>query len=239
MKKIFAKLGALLAVAILASPLSAQDRKAWSSVAAPVITGIEKVSDDEYTVSFNCLTNNDGADEGVVIAKSDTGVEIKKNFGRTRKEAKTATFKFEKSGTYTVIVQAKRKEESSTHDSAPKTIKYTLLLAKTSVTALNVGSSTLEVSWTPVDEADGYILSYTDDNGKTVTNPSTTDLSAKIQLKAGTKTTLRVTTTRGSDKSVSDPIQKTVAANAERVWNFTEFGTSTNPARNNMEFSSA
>lgn len=235
MKKIFAKLGALLAVAILASPLSAQDRKAWSSVAAPVITGIEKVSDDEYTVSFNCLTNNDGADEGVVIAKSDTGVEIKKNFGRTRKEAKTATFKFEKSGTYTVIVQAKRKEESSTHDSAPKTIKYTLLLAKTSVTALNVGSSTLEVSWTPVDEADGYILSYTDDNGKTVTNPSTTDLSAKIQLKAGTKTTLRVTTTRGSDKSVSDPIQKTVAANAERVWNFTEFGTSTNPARNNME----
>ena len=236
MKKVFAKLGALLALTLLAaSPLSAQDRKAWASVAAPVITGIEKVSDTEYEVSFNCLTNNDGADEGVVVATSDSGASIKKSFGKTRKEAKTTTFKFEKTGTYTVVVKAQRKGESETHDSAPKTIKFTLALAKSSVTALNIGNSTVEVSWTPVDEADGYILSYTDESGKTVSNPTTTELSAKIQLKAGTKTTLRVTTLRGSDKSVSDAIQKTVATNAERIWNFTEFGTSTNPNRNNME----
>lgn len=235
MKRIFAKLGVLFALALLATPLSAQDRKAWSSVEAPVITGIEKSGENEYTVSFDCLTNNDGADDGVVTAVSDTGASLKSVFGKTRKASKTAVFKLEKSGKYTVVVKAQRSGETDVHESAPKTIDFTLGLGKSTVSALNIGDSTLEVSWTPVDEADGYILSYTDESGKTVSNPSTTELSAKIQLKAGTKTNLQVTATRGSDKSVSDKIAKTVIANAERIWTFTEFGTSTNPARNNME----
>ena len=236
MKKIFAKSVAVLAVALFSNVyLAAQERKAWADVAAPTITGVEKISETEYKISFNCLTNNDGADEGLVVAKSESGVTVKKVFGKTRKEAKTSTLQFERTGNYSVVVQAMRKDEAEVHNSEPKTINFKLDLAKTKLTALNIGDSTIKVTWDSVPEAEGYILSYTDESGKTVSNPVTTELSANLQLKAGTKSTLMVTTIRGSDKSVSAPIQKTVAKDAERIWRFTEFGTSTNPNRNNME----
>ncbi len=234
MKKSFVKLGLSVAMAFLAVVGASADRKPWAEVAAPTITKVEQTGANEVTVTYNALTSNDGADSGTVTMKSDTGASGKVAFGKTRKEEKVAVFEMKQSGVYTFVVNADRKGESA-KTSKPKTFTYKLPLVAPTVALMNIGDSTVFVEWDPVREAEGYILSYTDENGKTITKEQTTSLNDKIKLPAGTVSYFTVTAVRGTDKTPSKAQKKTVKEDAEREWIFTEFGTSTKSTRNNME----
>ncbi len=231
------KAGLLVALSFFAAGnLSAAERKAWADVSAPVITGITLTGPNEVTVSFNALTSNDGGDKGSVSMKSDNGASGKIDFGKTRKEEKTAVFEMKQTGNYTFSVSLERKGEAA-KASEPKVFQYTLPLVKPTVSLLNVGNSTVHVEWDPVDEADGYIVSYRNENGGTTTMPkvSSSTFEADVTLPAETVTFVTVSATRGSERSDSKPQKKTVKADAERIWTFTEFGTSTKNTRNRME----
>ena len=232
MRKSFIKLIAALITFFAASGLFA-DRKDWAAVANPQITKVEQTGPNEITVSFTALTADDGADKGSVTmsgASSST-----KTFGKTRKEEKTAVFEVRKSGTLTFSVTAERNGESAKHTSEKRTFEYKLPLVKTPVSILNVGGGKLKIEWDAVNEADGYIVHYLDENGRAASQPKTTSLSTEITLPVGTVTNISVGATRGNEEVRSDGIKKTVRADAERIWKFTEFGTSTKADRNNME----
>ena len=235
MKKSLLKLLCVSAIALFGTTGAFADKKAWAEVAAPAITNVEQTGPNEIKVSFNCLTSNDGADKGFVSMKSDTGASGNQAFGRTRKEAKSVTFDVNKSGTYTFVVYAERSGESAKHESAPSTFKYTLPLVKSAVMVRNLGAGKMLVTWTSVPEADGYVLSYTDAGKNKVSLPKTSDLKAEVTLPVGTVSNFVVAAIRGSESLDSDSIKKTARAETERVWNFTEFGTSTNPKRNNYQ----
>ena len=224
-----------LAMSFLAAVgATAQDKKPWAEVAAPVITSISQTGDNEVTVNYTVVTGNDGAEKGTVNMKSDTGASGKVSFGKTRKDEKVAVFEMKKTGVYEFVVNAERKGEP-TKSSEPKTFSYKLPLVPPAVSLLNIGNSTVNVEWEPVTEAEGYIVSYTDESGKLVALDQTDKLSANVTLPAGTVSFFTVTAVRGSDKSSSKPQKKTVKADAERIWAFTEFGTSTKNTRNTME----
>lgn len=235
MKKSLLKLLCSASVVFLAATGAFADKKPWAEVAAPTITKVEQSGPNEIKVSFNSLTSNDGADKGTVAFKSDTGASGSEAYGRTRKEAKVATFTVNKSGTYTFTVYAERNGEKTKHESAPATFKYTLPLVKSAVMVRNLGGGKMEVKWSSVPEAEGYVLSYTDAAKKNVSLPQSKDLKAEVTLPVGTVSNFVVTAIRGSDKTPSDTIKKTSRSEPERVWNFTEFGTSTNPKRNNFQ----
>lgn len=234
MKKSFLKIGLTLALALFTAVTASAQKKAWSEVKEPSITKIAQTGPNEVTVTFNALTGNDGGDSGNVSMKSDTGATGKVPFGKTRKEEKVAVFEMKQSGNYSFTVSLERKGEGA-KTSEPKEFAYKLPLVPPTVSLLNVGNSTIEVSWIPVREADGYIVTYKDENGKDVSLEKTTGISTKVSLPAGTVSYFTVTATRGSDSTPSKTQKKTVKADAERIWEFTEFGTSTKATRNNME----
>ncbi len=226
----------VLAVSLLAAGSLYAERKPWEEVPSPVITDVSQTGANEITVNFNALTSNDGADKGFVEMKGNNGVNGKNEFGKTRKESKSAVFEMKKSGTYTFTVGMERKNEQAKL-SEPKTFEYKLPLLPPAVTVLNVGNSTVKVSWESVPESDGYVVSYRDANGGTVALPAfdSKTFSTEISLPEGTVTFVTVASTRGSEKSESKPQKKTVRADAERIWTFTEFGTSTKDTRNTIE----
>lgn len=235
MKKTLLNLLCASAVSLFAMAGAFADKKPWAEVAAPTITNVEQTGPNEIKVSFNSLTNNDGADKGSVAFKSDTGASGSETYGKTRKEAKSVTFTVSKSGNYTFTVYAERNGEKTKKESAPSTFKYTLPLVKSAVMVRNLGTGKMKVTWSSVPEAEGYVLSYTDASKKTITLEQTKNLSAEVTLPVGTLSDFIVTAVRGADKTPSDTIKKTARAETERVWEFTEFGTSTNPKRNNFQ----
>lgn len=235
MKKSLLKLLCVSAISVFALSGAFADKKPWAEVAAPTITKVEQTGPNEIKVSFNSLTNNDGADKGSVSYKSDTGASGSEAYGKTRKEAKNVVFTLSKSGNYTFTVYSERNGEKTKKQSEPATFKYTLPLVKSAVMVRNLGDGKMKVEWSGVPEAEGYVLSYTDASKKTVTLEQTKAFSAEVTLPVGTISDFVVTAVRGNDKTPSDTIKKTSRKEAERVWEFTEFGTSTSPKRNNFQ----
>ena len=223
------------AIAFFAVTSSFADKTPWGEVSAPSITKVEQTGPNEITVSFKSGTSKNGADKGYVSYNSDSGASGKETYGRTRKEAKKVSFDVKKTGTYTFIAYAERNGESEKHESAPVTFKYSLPLVKSAVLVRNLGEGKMAVTWSEVPEAEGYVLSYTDENGKKNSLPQTKELSAEVSIPVGTVSNFTVNAIRGSESVPSDTIKKTVKAEQERVWEFAEFGTSTNPSRNNFQ----
>ena len=108
-------------------------------------------------------------------------------------------------------------------------------MVKSAVLVRNLGDGKMAVTWSEVPEAEGYVLSYTNENGKKIALPQTKELSAEVSIPVGTVSNFTVNAIRGSESVPSDTIKKTVKAEQERVWEFAEFGTSTNPSRNNFQ----
>ncbi|MBP5283634.1 MAG: pectate lyase, partial [Treponema sp.] len=238
MKKSFLRtIFMLLLAGTVVSGYSQANRKPWKDVPNPTITSIETdaAKPTEVIVKFKSETprDNSGADKAEIIF---TGPEKKTGtVGKTRNTDKSVTVELSVSGTYTVTVYAIRNGESEKHASESKEFKFTLPLVKPSVSTRNLGGGKVNVKWNAVDEAEGYVLNYTEADGSSKSLPATKALSADINLKAGQYSKISVTAVRGSDKAESDVINKLVKDELERVWTFTEFGTSTNPERNRYE----
>ena len=239
MKKTFIKmtLGLALIGATAAGAFAQRARKPWNEVPNPKITSVitDQKNPKTIIVNFEMDTprDNSGADKAIVYVSGPSSKTAQ--VGKTRNKDKKAEIELDVSGTYTIVVKGYRNEEKTSHDSEPAKYTFTLPLAKPALSLLNVGDAAINAEWSAVDEATGYILSYTA-NGKTVKAPETKSLSGKITgLKVGDVATVKVTAVRGNDSSDSDSVRKTVRQDAERVWEFTEFGTSTNPERNRYE----
>lgn len=225
-------------IAALAFSGFAQSRPEWSSVAAPKITSVElsEGNPNEISVKFNAPTDTKTADKGYVEMNGPFGSPVKNTFGKTRRADKHSEFTPEFSGKYTFTVYTQRNNESTSKASDSVSFDFSLPLLKPVVNILNIGSGTLSLTWDAVVEADGYVVSYTDSTGKAKELPKTTALSAEIKgLKAGDYSDVIVYATRGSERVPSLTTHKLIRAEKERVWTFTEFGTSTNPARNRYE----
>lgn len=234
MKKIVS-FGILAAIALSGFAQSA--RPDWASVAAPKITsvGLTEGNPNEISVQFNAPTDTKTADKGYVEMKGPYGSPVKNPFGKARKAAKHSEFTPEYSGKYTFTVYTQRNNESTAKASEPVAFDFKLPLTKPVISVLNIGNTTLSIKWDPVVEAEGYVVSYTD-SGKTKELSQTKGLSAEIKgLKAGEYSDITVYAVRGTERVGSLPMHKLVRAEKERVWTFTEFGTSTNPARNRYE----
>ncbi len=232
------KLISLGIIAALAFSGFAQSRPDWSSVAAPKITSVElsEGNPNEISVKFNAPTDTKTADKGYVEMTGPFGSPVKNTFGKARRADKHSEFTPEFSGKYTFTVYTQRNNESTAKASDSVSFDFSLPLLKPVVNILNIGNGTLSLTWDAVVEADGYVVSYTDSNGKVKELAKTTSLSAEIKgLKAGDYSDVIVYATRGSEKVPSLTIHKLIRAEKERVWTFTEFGTSTNPARNRYE----
>ena len=223
-------------ISLLFFSLSAQSVD-WASVAAPEIKSIALTegNPNEISVEFLAATDAKSASKGEVIMTSPYGEKVSNPFGKTRKALKHSEFVPAYSGKYTFVVVTERNGQKEKKSSAPVSFDFTLPLEKPVVTILNVGNCELSLTWNAIVEAEGYVVSYTD-AGKKIDMPLTKGLSASIKgLKDGDYSDITVSAVRGSDSAVSKPIHKLVRAEKERVWKFTEFGTSTNPERNRYE----
>lgn len=217
---------------------SAFGQSNWASVADPEIKSVKLSADNpnEVTVEFVAATDAKTADKGQVVMTDANGSEVTNSFGRTRKPNKHSEFVPESSGKYTFVVYTEKRGETTKKASKPVSFDFKLPLTQTVVQLLNVGGGTIDASWSAVKEAEGYILTYTDNSGKKVNLPQTSDLTATIKgLKVGSYSDIYVTAIRGKDTMASKTTHKLVKAEKERVWKFTEFGTSTNPNRNRYE----
>lgn len=213
------------------------DRPNWAEVADPEIksVGLSEGNPNEISVQFYAPTDTKTADKGTVVMKSIYG-EQKNTFGKARKADKHSEFMPECSGTYTFTVLTERNNESSVKTSKSVTFDFSLPLTKPALSLLNLGGGDISVKWGDVKEAVSYTVSYTDSNGKKVDVEGVKETAYVIKgLKAGDYSDITVTAVRGSDTMPSTTIHKLVKAEKERVWTFTEFGTSTNPARNRYE----
>ena len=225
-------------IAALAFSGFAQSRPEWSGVASPKITSVElsEGNPNEISVKFDAPTDTKTADKGYVEMKGPFGKPVVNTFGKARRAAKHSEFTPEFSGKYTFTVYTQRNNETEKKSSESVSFDFSLPLVKPAVNILNIGNSTLSLTWDPVVEADGYVVSYTDSTGKAKELPKTTSLSAEIKgLKAGDYSDIIVYATRGTERVASSTVHKLVRAEKERVWTFTEFGTSTNPSRNRYE----
>ncbi len=232
------KLISLGICALLAFSGFAQSRPDWASVADPEIksVGLSDGNPNEISVVFNAPTDNKTADKGYVEMQGPYGKPVKNTFGKARKAEKHSEFVPEFSGKYSFTVYTQRNGESAVKQSKTVSFDFSLPLTKPVVNILNIGGGTLSLKWDPVVEAEQYVVSYTDANGKTVEQPATKALEGQIKgLKAGTYSDVIVYAVRGKEKVASLTTHKLIRAEKERVWTFTEFGTSTNPTRNRYE----
>lgn len=238
MKKSFLKMAfAFTFAACVVSGFAQAKRKPWNEVPNPTITSISVSKDKptEVIVNFKSETprDNSGADKAEIVF---SGPEKKVGtVGKTRTADKTFSTELSVSGTYSVTVYAIRNGEAEKHASEAKEFKFVLPLTKASVNTRNLGAGKVNVKWSPVDEAEGYILNYTDASGSKKSLPATKKLEEVLSLSVGQYSKISVTAVRGSDRSESDVVNKLVKDELERVWAFTEFGTSTNPERNRYE----
>ena len=222
--------------------VAAADRLAWSSVPAPEIVSVQPDESDGrvIVVSFNLETSSDGADKAVVEMFDAAGnIMDKKTVGRSRKVLKTAKFEPGNSGVYSFRVSAVRNEEAVPLYSQPVSVTFSYPLASPDVSVRNTGGGDIEVTWNSIHEADSYLITCTEQAGgrqvEKRTVPATGGLSAVISgLTDGKKYTVAVAACRGSEQIVTS-VTKTVHLTADRIWQFTWFGQSTNGSRNTME----
>lgn len=209
----------------------------WAKVAPAEIKSVSlnPENSNEIVVEFLAPTDTKNADKGDVVMTSESGEKTVNGFGRTRRPLKKSEFYPTSSGKYTFVVKTEKRGKSEVKESKPVTFDFKLPLEKPALSILNVGNGELSLSWNAIPEAEGYVVSYTE-NGKKLDLPKTTSTSASIKgLKPETYSDISVAAVRGSDSVSSAVIHKLVRAEKERVWKFTEFGTSTNPERNRYE----
>lgn len=234
----------LVAVAILGLVASfgfAQTaRPAWDQVQGPDIVSIAPDAKDRATliVSFDLVTATEGADKAVVEMLDSTGKIIQsKNVGKSKKVTKTAKFTPETSGTYTFRVRALRNKVTEEKVSAPVEYKFLFPLSLPDISIRNTDYGIFDVKWNPVNEAEKYLVKVTEkDSGKEVFSSETKQLLCTVKdLTPNTTYVVVVSAVRGDEVVDSKPINKTASTEADRIWNFTWFGQSTNGNRNTME----
>lgn len=200
----------------------------WGAVAAPSITNVA-VNGTKITVSFDMVIGTEGAGKVTVTMSGADGKVIASKGYASEGTSGSVVFEPSASGDYTFAISASRAGEP---DKAGNTsaVSFVLPLGTPSISsATSMGSGSVQVVWSAVDEADSYEL-YMD--GTLVT--TTAELSYTVTgLATGTQHAFTVVAVRGTEKgAASAAIDATVTEEAQVVWGFTRYGSSTDSNNN-------
>ncbi len=204
-------------------------RKAWADVAAPVIGEITS-QNGKITVPFTMVIGYDGADAVTVKLLDETGAEADwETYGNTGTSG-TVVFEPNASGSYKIQIAASRSGETDKVVTQETPVSFVLpLKAPVISSATSTGGGKVSVVWSAVPEAERYEVFCDGTLAGT-----TEELSYEVTgLTVGTEYAFTVTAVRGED--ASDPsaaVTATVTEDAQRVWGFTRYGSSTNDSNN-------
>jgi len=205
------------------------ERAAWDTVAAPVITAAADNGAGEMKVTVAALVGYDGADEVVVVMTDSEGNEIASKRSVAEKGEHNLTFTPAASGSYTFTATLSR-EECEDKVSESVTAEFVLPLGVPALSsATSAGGGKVDLVWSAVKEADSYNI-YCD--GVKVGNAEGTEFTV-TGLTLGQKYSFQVSACRGEEESaLSAALEAEVTADAQTVWGFTRYGSSTNDANN-------
>lgn len=209
-------------------------RAAWDKVEAPAVSEVTS-ADGEITVSYKMLIGYDGADKVVVTMYDKDGKELASESAASDGTEGSVSFAPEASGEYTFKVTALREGEKDKEVTSEKTAFVLPLKTPGISSATSAGNGKVDVVWGAVDEAESYIVSYrVDGTGDAYTKAATvTGTSAEVTgLTVGTKYEFAVQAVRGSETTDMGTLSAQATKDAQRVWSFAAFGSSTNEKDN-------
>ncbi len=205
-------------------------RADWADVAAPVFGEITDDGEGTVTVQVTASVGYDGGDEVLVTMYDADGKELATKRSIAEKDDHSLTFQPTASGTYTFKARLVRAEEADKPAAADGSVAFTLPLEKPAISsATSTGGGKVNVVWSAVPEAEKYAVYQ---NGTLA--GTTEELEYEVSgLTVGAECAFTVVAVRGEDKSQpSDPVTAVPTADAQRVWGFTRYGSSTNDANN-------
>ncbi len=208
-------------------------RADWSTVEAPVITGVALDESDKNTVkvTVNANVSYDGADKVVVSMNDEAGNEAGSRTSSAEKAVHELAFTPDASGSYTFTASLVRDgEENKTSNS--ETFEFVLPLTAPVISyGVSLGGGKVELKWSEVKEAESYTITV-DGTDKTYT---TSDLSYVVDgLAADTTYTFKIVANRGADVSSASSIDVKVTAEEQRVWAFSRYGSSVDTKNNGV-----
>ena len=213
-------------------------RTPWSEIAKPAITGVEQVGGN-IKVTVSADVSKTAADSVSVQMYDKSGKEVGSPASSSAKKAEhELTFTPSASGTYSFKATLSRKsdEDGDYEDKFSEevmSLDYVLPLSAPVISSATSkggtgNNGTMELVWTPVDEATGYTV-YSD--GEAVTTVTGHDNTTYIVtgLKVGADHTFNVAAVRGSETgSKSADVTAKATEDEKRTWGYTIYGTSTN-----------
>ena len=204
------------------------ERAAWDSVAAPVITAAAQ-DGGNILVTVTAEIGYDGADKLSVAMYDANGNAVTTKNSLAEKGEHTLTFTPDASGSYYFIADLIREGEENKVSSTVSTAFSLPLKAPYIYSATSTGGGSINVVWGAVPEAESYEI-YCD--GELA--GTTTELEYEVTgLTIGTKYAFTVVAVRGEEKSeASAPLSAEATADAQVVWGFTAYGSSTNTSNN-------
>ena len=204
------------------------ERASWETVAGPQITGIVQDGGD-VTVSVTGLVGYDGADELVVTMSDASGAEIASKRSIAEKDSHNLVFTPADSGTYTFRAVMTRENEQP-KQGEDQSFGFVLpLKAPVIGYAVNAGSGSVTLSWGAVKEAQSYDIFC---DGVKVGNTEGTEYTV-TGLTVGASCSFQVAAVRGEEVSIlSAPVAVVITEQAQRIWGFTRYGSSTDDGHN-------
>ncbi len=203
-------------------------RTPWSEVAAPTIASAEDNGEGRITVTVNAVTGDEGADLLVVTMYDSENNAV---FSKNKNIDNTHTFEFDPpaSGEYKFIASMSREGEGEVKEASVENVAFSYPLAAPSILSLsNKGTGKAELLWGAVHEATGYEVYLGDDKVDTVTVP----YFVFDGLTVGEEITVKVAALRDAESKFSEQKSITVTEEAQTVWSFSAYGSSTNKANN-------
>lgn len=218
-------------------------RADWATVNAPEINEVALNAENanEIVVTIDANIGYDGADAAIVTMTDKDGNVVATKKTSNEKAPQTVTFTPEASGAYTFEVRGIRENEEDKVSADTKEFTFSLPLTKPVIaTATSIGGGSVEIVWNEVKEAEKYLVKATSTTlliFKSTDTFETTDLSYVVEgLEIGKTYNFTVTAVRGEDVSeASDAAEVKVTEEAQRVWGFSAYGSSTNKDNNGYE----
>ncbi len=209
------------------------ERKAWSDVAAPVITAAADNGEGTIEVTVSANVGYDGGDELLVTMYDAKGTEVTTRRVIAEKAEHNVKFQPENSGTYTFKAVLNRDGETGKKSAEGKKASFVFPLGVPGIiSATSKGSGKIEVEWVGVHEAESYEI-YCD--GSKVGTSKTTKYTAS-GLSVGKKYSFTVVAVRGSEKGAqSEPMTALATKDEQLTWAFSAYGPSTNKDKNGFE----
>ncbi len=203
-------------------------RTDWAQVAAPVITAAAQ-NGGNVEVTVSASVGYDGADEILVSMLDANSNELATRRSIAEKDEHTVSFTPDASGTYSFVATMNRADCESKVSEVVSGDFILPLAAPKLASATSSGGGNVSLVWGAVPEAESYEIYV-----GAALDGTTTELSYEVQaLAVGVEYAFSVVAVRGEDRSpASEPVSVLVTEEAQRVWGFTRYGSSTNDSSN-------